>query len=407
MSSNALNPIWPVRKTSVTKPAGDISSTFASRLAKQPNVKTSTTTTTTFPSDVSTTYNKGTVQQKSSSNSTPPAASSSKQPESIKFNLPPHTWSLPIRPVELDTDYLVKNKKGELVGERLVSGADYENFHGKRRGRIWFYDTGAGISKVDDKGNVIVAGVDISKLGGAAGLKAGSGATAYAYYKQQLAAQEANAKPDSKLKEALVSRQYGFQFMWNPTDINVSVARNMDVTPSTADRLRAVAGAFPGQESISFSITLDRTNDFACAKGMAQSGMSFADMYKSMKTYYSTVYPNNAKDRDITGDIVNLMEQGTMADLEYLFKAINGDSIDGKSWNTYNLLNKQTTDVGYLQPTLLAFQFGPTVQGSLSYVGWISNLTMNHTAFTETMIPLRTTVQFQVDCFAGSQITSS
>ncbi|MFZ4583137.1 MAG: hypothetical protein ACOYM7_10850, partial [Paludibacter sp.] len=168
--------------------------------------------------------------------------------------------------------------------------------------------------------------------------------------------------------------------------------RNMDITPSNADTLRVVSGVFPGQESVSLSVILDRTNDFAYAK---------ASGYAS-PLYYLTRYPGTTY--NFKEQIDALLKQGTMADLEYLFKAINGAGTATGSWTT--LLQKKTSNVGYLSPTLLAFSLGPDAQNNLSYVGWISNISINHTAFTETMIPLRTTVSFSIECFSGSGISS-
>ena len=90
-----------------------------------------------------------------------------------------------------------------------------------------------------------------------------------------------------------------------------------------------------------------------------------------------------------------------MADLEYLFKAING----GFAWKT--LLGKETANIGFLMPTLLGLVLGPDVTNSLSYVGWLTGITMQHEMFTQDMIPLRTTVSLNMECFAGSGLVSS
>jgi hypothetical protein len=91
-----------------------------------------------------------------------------------------------------------------------------------------------------------------------------------------------------------------------------------------------------------------------------------------------------------------------MADLEYLFKGINGSGLGDGEWAS--LLGKKTANLGYLQPTLMGVTLGPDRTTSLSYVGWITSISMSHSSFTEEMIPLRTTVSFTVECFAGSGI---
>jgi hypothetical protein len=166
----------------------------------------------------------------------------------------------------------------------------------------------------------------------------------------------------------------------------------MDITPSHADRLKIVAGAFPGQETVSFNIVLDRINDFACLKASLNPS--------SLVGYYGTGYPSESDD-PVASKIDRLMRQGTMADLEYLFKAING----GFAWKT--LLGKETANIGFLMPTLLGLVLGPDVTNNLSYVGWLTGITMQHEMFTQDMIPLRTTVSLNMECFAGSGLVSS
>jgi hypothetical protein len=264
-------------------------------------------------------------------------------PEGYEFNLPPHIWSLPVRPGTVDP---------ETVGKTFT-----ENFHGLRRGRIWYFAGAGDVSTVDKESG------DASRSGG-------------------------TGDP----KRVQINHDYGFQFLWNPETVTTSVQRNMDITPSNADTLRVVSGVFPGQESVSLSIILDRTNDFAYAKAFRDAD----------ERYYTGGYPG-AK-YNFTEQITLLLKQGTMADLEYLFKAINGAGTGNGSWTT--LLKKQTSNVGYLSPTLLGFSLGPDTQNNLSYVGWISNISINHTAFTEEMIPIRTAVSFSIECFSGSGISS-
>jgi hypothetical protein len=267
-------------------------------------------------------------------------------PKDYEFNLPPHRWSLPLRPGTVDQ---------ETVGKTFS-----KDFHGLRRGRIWYFAGAGDVSTVDDKSG------DAKRSGGTA----------------------SSTAP----KRVQINHNYGFQFLWNPESISTNVQRNMDITPSNADTLRVVSGVFPGQESVSLSVVLDRTNDFAYAKA---SGYADPNFY--LEGYPGAIYNFNEQ-------IDTLLKQGTMADLEYLFKAINGAGTATGSWTT--LLEKKTSNVGYLSPTLLAFSLGPDAQNNLSYVGWISNISINHSAFSETMIPLRTTVSFSIECFSGSGISS-
>lgn len=287
-----------------------------------------------------------------------------------KWNLPPHKWSLPVRPTTMDPEFVGAN--------------NYDSFHGLRRGRIWFW---AGVR-------------DTAELT-AEGLRKLNGGTA--------------AEGPSDTPNTQVDNDYAFQFLWNPTTISTSVVRNMEITPNQADTLKVVAGAFPGQETVSLNIMLDRVNDFACIKASGQLlGLNYGvknpddpnlftsiqgdriNDYTAFSSYYTgNGYPVQSANPTIAEKIQNLMDQGTMADLEYLFKAING----GYPWK--NLLGKKTANIGFLMPTLMGIQLGPTLD-SLNYVGWVTNIGINHTDFTENMIPIRTTVSLSIECFSGS-----
>jgi hypothetical protein len=277
------------------------------------------------------------------------------EPVDYKWNLPPHSWSLPVRPSTLEPD---------------VSKAAFSStFHNLRRGRLWFWGGADEINTYAEDGTVTTLGA-----------KAG-------------ASSDPNKATDASAKLVQAETNYGFQFLWNPSSISSSVSRNMDITPNSSDRLKSVVGAFPGQETVSFNIVIDRINDFACLKA--------ADNPGALAQYYGTSYPGSESET-ASSKISNLMKQGTMADLEYLFKAINGGS---ESWVT--LLGKKTANIGFLMPTLLGLVLGPDLQNNLSYVGWLTGLTMQHEMFTENMIPLRTTVSINMECFAGSGLVSS
>jgi hypothetical protein len=294
-------------------------------------------------------------------------------PTDFEFNLPPHAWSLPVRP-------------STVVGTEFTNGAlTNETIHRERRGLIWHWDAGELISSTDAEGATSTAADEQEKFDKT--------------NKSKLGANSVN------------NYRWGFQFLWNPENISTSIERNMSVTPSSADRFRSVAGAFPGQESYTFTLTLDRVNDFACIKNFLppkknpDTGKTEfqADLIDFYKHGYGTVSESQMRTK-----ISNLAKYGTMADLEYLFKALNGNGKGsnpdkpGATWST--LLKKPTANIGFLSPSLLAFRFGPDATTSLSFVGWIVNLGINHTMFTEDMIPIRTTVSFSCSAFAGSTI---
>jgi hypothetical protein len=276
-------------------------------------------------------------------------------PTNYRWNLPPHQWSLPVQPQSIDPYF---------VGKQSTA----DSFHGFRRGRLWFWGGASDITQLDDKGQAKTAGQIATEKLKAGDVQVGSGGVL-------------NQNDNN----------YGFQFLWNPTTISTSVARNMDITPSPADTLKVVSGAFPGQETVTFNIQLDRVNDFACLKALKSPEL--------FSKYYGSSYPTSDTSETFQSKVGKLLTRGTMADLEYLFKAING----GYAWK--NLLGKETANIGFLMPTLLGMQIGPDLE-SLNYVGWLTNIGIQHTDFTQNMVPIRTTVSINMECFAGSAITA-
>jgi hypothetical protein len=291
-------------------------------------------------------------------------------PIGYKFNLPPHNWSLPVRPIELQPKDVgtLNNKTGYLPTEAFGGSSTPESFHGTRRGRIWYWHSASALQKFNtDSGKVESLADSVAKLN----------------------------KTTEGVELKNDDRKWGFQFLWNPSEISSNVARNMDITPSAADTLRVVSGVFPGQETVNFNILLDRTNDFACIR--SSKIKDFTDFSK----FYTAVFPGQGK-QNFGEQLEALMRQGTMADLEYLFRAINGSGMGVEKWGT--LMGKRTANLGYLQPTLLGISLGPDRLNNLSYVGWLSNIAINHNSFTQDMIPMRTTVTISIECFAGTGI---
>ena len=314
----------------------------------------------------------------------------------FKYNLPPHNWSLPVRPVSLDYDYLRKTNLGAdpLVSDPAVDGnhivAGHGNAavnaknHGLRRSRIYFHG---------QMENDVIKNDDGTTNG------------TYATQTAKNLIEAAKAGTFKAGTNGLIDRQYGFQFMWNPTDISLTVNRNADITPTAADRSGQMTGNFQGQEQLSFSIILDRTNDFACAKGLVDANGNINTT--NLTTYYSAFYPFESNEVTVEQRIKELLTYGTMADIEYLFKTVNGNGtyVTDPKTGAFQLvphangLGKLTADTGYLSTSILAVEFGPNPTESLSYTGWFESLSISHNKFTENMIPLTSTVNVNMTCF--------
>ena len=271
-----------------------------------------------------------------------------------KWNLPPHKWSLPVEPSD---DPIVRDPSTRSIGAS----------HKYRRGRIYWY------ARVDNDYGT---------------------STLYNY----------GIRNDPR---------YGFQFMWNPTQISTSVATNLSVTPSFADKFASVVGAFPSGQALSVSIPLDRTNDFACLNSLnlteneiayynSVSDPNVAARQSNLIQNISNLGYNPAHSFDygfaetLVEKVIQLVRYGTTADIEYLYKAINGPG-----W-TNVATGRDTSEIGFLRPTLLRIDLGP-----LSYLGYVSAMNVAHTKFTKGMIPMASTLDIQFNLMATAGLVST
>lgn len=398
MSSPFLSPLAPTRKTGAAKPSTSAPGPLQSRQNKTANTQPSSTKT--FSEIEAERKAAKALDTPQDPKAPKPESNANKLPdETFKFNLPPHLWSLPTEPLTVD-------RSGSPIkdGSRLITslgldsitysedpkGSDIFNFHGMRRGRLWFYDTNSSITTLttDDSGNTTVQNAPSASTDGGA---------------QRAASRLARFEKAAKLT-AIRDRKFGFQFLWNPESISLSVDVNLEVTPSIKDRFRTVSGVFPSMEYINLNITIDRTNDFACIRA-EQTGTGVPQRgWKSLSDFYRKgLFPlQDNRESLFVEKVQELAQLGTLHDLEYLFKTVNGSGL-GETGDWANLLGRKTADIGFLQPTLLGIQLGPTGQ-SLSYVGWINSLNVNHIAFNQAMVPIRTQVAMGIRCFTGSQV---
>lgn len=262
----------------------------------------------------------------------------------VKYNLPPHKFSLPVRPVSVVSD---ASNPSNTNGTEIAST---EIDQWERRGKMWTYY----------------------------GMRYNSTTTMY----------------------GSDNWTWGFQFMWNPTDININVRRNVNITPSPADQLTSLSGTFQGQESIAFTVILDRTNDFAALRA---GNATPANEYPA----------SNPKDASLPIEtrVEELLRRGTDHDVDYLFKMINSDrgtsyvnnqEVPNTTWK--NGLGRESADTAYLATTIVAVSFGKDPTQNLSYIGWIDSINIKHTAFTEDMIPIRTQLDINMISFANHAI---
>ena len=314
---------------------------------------------------------------------TTPSPQPEADPSEYKWNLPPHKWSMPLTPT------LVNNVGGGYndFGKPNRSSEAY------RRGRLW-WNSSANL-------DITVGSSDSS-----------SGA-------QEIAKQASDNE-----------RKYGFQFLWNPESFSTAVQVQMETTPDVKDMFLSLVAAFPATETITFNIVLDRTNDFACANAkFERPGLNTSNIYGVPPAQVSQYRPDQSYDNKVTergllrnsvrefseyysgntsfqtsaeqleDKLLDLFERGTISDVEYLYRAINGPGTGDTVWT--NRRGIQTADIGFLMPTLLNIDIGP-----LAYKGYVTSLGVQHMRFTPDMIPISTNVSISLNVLATAGLTS-
>jgi hypothetical protein len=84
--------------------------------------------------------------------------------------------------------------------------------------------------------------------------------------------------------------------------------------------------------------------------------------------------------------ITEVLKKGTLADLEYLYRAVNGDPVD------VTHTTGKTADIGMLAMTILDLYLGPNIR----YTVRISSASIQHMMFSNRMIPTFTQVQLSM-----------
>ena len=326
-------------------------------------------------------YGGSKVVKNTAAKITPPPLSPTSD---YQWNLPPHTWSLPLDPYEIAPD---------TVNKRT------DSYHSTRRGRIWYYNGYVGPTNVANPETGLIAAP-----------KDGSSGTV---------------------------NKYGFQFIWNPETFTQNTSVNMSVTPSGSDPTVALTGFAAANSTMNFTLRLDRTNDFACAKaftiedlvtnlpplptitGTSKEAVAAnkivssaqAALNKEVKImnytygniqqiakYYRVGQPFGSDQNfttNVEDKIKDLLTYGTESDLEYLYRVINGDGWKG-------IGGRATSNIGYLMPSLIRLDLG-----NQKFVGVVSSASVTHLAFTRDLIPIRSDVSITVDLRANIQPTTN
>lgn len=205
------------------------------------------------------------------------------------------------------------------------------------------------------------------------------------------------------------SHLYGFVFLWNPSQVNISTGVDMNRQAPTGDKyVGAFGDNIGGSQTLSLTLVLDRSIDFAYlgvkADGLRKSisELSEADC-ESFSRYYSYESSNkgnltsSTNTNTIRSQISDLARRGTIYDIDYLYRTINGDS-----WHRFGIENNITGDIGYLYYTVVNISIGPML-----YSGVVSSLNVSHNMFVENMTPIMSTLELSIDLRATARAITS
>ena len=169
-------------------------------------------------------------------------------------------------------------------------------------------------------------------------------------------------------------QMYGFKFLYNPTTVSMGWGVQSEMDPpymaSGEDVFNPISANLI-TSTVVFEVLLNRIADFNHLK----SDGSFVE--KLSNPYGQTNVSIEERKQ--------IYDRGTMYDLEYFFKTINGPRATFRS-----RFNGQTADAGWLLPSSLELHLG----AGMRYRIRINEVSINHAIFNERMVPILSTVRF-------------
>lgn len=173
-------------------------------------------------------------------------------------------------------------------------------------------------------------------------------------------------------KAKLDPQMYGFKFLYNPTTVSMAwgVQQMMDPNyESSGEEVFNPISAGLISSTIVFEVLLNRIADFnhLNADGSIRGKYPYGEIDVPLE------------------DRKQIYNRGTMYDLEYFFKTVNGPH--GTFTSAYNGL---TADSGWLRPSSMELHLG----AGMRYRIRINEVSINHAIFNNRMVPILSTVRF-------------
>lgn len=166
--------------------------------------------------------------------------------------------------------------------------------------------------------------------------------------------------------------KYGFQFLYNPQAISMSVSGTaaVDYMKYVASPVKVMPDTGTSG-SIGFTILLNRMHDFQYIRsdGSLRNNLTIEQVYGSAAT-------SGARE-----EIAKIHSLGTMYDIEYLFKTVVGFEMNTQFRGT-------TADLGFLIGRLVELHIGK----SMRYLVVINSIDITHSLFDNRMVPLSSVV---------------
>lgn len=176
------------------------------------------------------------------------------------------------------------------------------------------------------------------------------------------------------------TENYGFRFLYNPTTFSEGYTSISDSDPlqymhDVSSGAQAIVGASGG--TLNLNLMLYRKLDVELLRHFYRNGtISEIDI---ASLYGEVVKPETLR---------ALSEQGTMLDLEYLFRTCNGSPQD--TWHG------MSSDWGMLMPTMVVISLGDG-PSSRRIRGMLTGVNFSHSLFVAGMIPVYTEVQLTIN----------
>lgn len=163
------------------------------------------------------------------------------------------------------------------------------------------------------------------------------------------------------------STMYGFKFLYNPTEVNMGWGMLEDVNPISVRRLQYAPVSGVGLSTIDFTILLNRIGDMDFLTEEGTLALGSANPYPGINTLVRQE------------DLKTIYKKGTMYDLEYLFRVINGPNATHQT-----ILNGKSADWGFLIGSQIELFLGD----GLRYLVRLNGINVSHTIFNDRMVPV-------------------